>query len=239
MNALREHTYMSLFVDLKLGSDYRRLPSQSYNDCDVVIHLANYKYDDNPWKLVEDCCGMDRLLKNLDPKVKFIYASSSAVYDEEHMMNPPTKYGLSKLIQENKLLGWGNPTILRLFNVYGEGSDSGVIYEFQKKILNDEWIDLNDGGIPTRDFIHVSDVVDVIIREIETPNFSNIIEVGTGVKTSIYTLANMMYEITGKDKMRRFTSNSSGVHESVSHGPNFGKLPLRENLKKLLIKTEI
>ncbi|HQT45363.1 MAG TPA: NAD-dependent epimerase/dehydratase family protein, partial [Candidatus Micrarchaeota archaeon] len=112
---------------------------------------------------------------------KLVYASSAAIYgipqyspvDEAHPKNPLAPYGNTKLIGDsfcemyNKV--YGIKTVrLRFFNVFGVGQDpkssySGVITKFAARINDNKNPVIFGDGSQTRDFVHVSDVVEAIV----------------------------------------------------------------------------
>lgn len=110
---------------------------------------------------------------------KFIYISSAAVYgnpiklpiNEDHPTNPLSPYGLTKLKGEFyvKELFEGNSIILRLFNVYGQGQNieyAGVIIRFIERVKKGLPPIIFGDGEQCRDFIHVNDVIEAILKSI-------------------------------------------------------------------------
>ncbi len=139
--------------------------------------------------------------------VPIVYASSSAIYgnlplgsDESSKINILSPYAQDKLALESYAkLAWNLysvPSIgLRFFNVYGPRQDpknpySGVISIFIENILKNREV-IVYGGHQTRDFIYVQDVVDVLYRSmqhLENSPTCNILNVGTGISTTINNL---------------------------------------------------
>lgn len=132
----------------------------------------------------------------------FVYISSGgAIYDENSIR--PTKetddidlkspYGVSKLAAEFYVkvlsrvhgLSWSS---LALSNCYGAVSQckKGVIFNFWSKIKSMEPATIN-GPLTTRDFIHVSDVIDAILKAIESPTFCRV-NISTAIETSLIDL---------------------------------------------------
>ncbi|MCY1236912.1 UDP-N-acetylglucosamine 4-epimerase [compost metagenome] len=93
-------------------------------------------------------------------------------------------------------------TGLRFFNVFGPGQDpqspySGVITKFAQRLGNNEDIVIYGDGKQTRDFVYVADVVEALIRSAERiPDGARILNVCSGVETSINELAQIMIEET-------------------------------------------
>ena len=142
---------------------------------------------------------------------RFIYVSSAAVYgnprylpiNEDHPTEPLSPYGVSKLAGEyfSKTLfrGDGRVLILRLFNVYGPGQNpeyAGVIARFMERLAAGEPPIIYGDGEHTRDFIHVSDVVEAIEKALKADVREDaILNIGTGKPTTINELAYRMVKV--------------------------------------------
>lgn len=122
---------------------------------------------------------------------------------ENCLIRPKSIYSISKLTQEQLIRVMGMAlkipyTILRLFNVYGEGQAlnnpyTGILSVFASRILNNKSLTVYEDGLMSRDFIHVDDVANAIILSIENSKASNrTYNVGSGRKTTILHLAKMM-----------------------------------------------
>ena len=107
----------------------------------------------------------------------FIFSSSSAVYGdrndlccEDDQPNPKSPYAKSKLegerlCQEHAEKHATQTACLRYFNVYGSrqnpnGTYAGVVAKFKRNLENKEPIVIYGNGKQTRDFVHVSKVVE-------------------------------------------------------------------------------
>jgi len=124
-----------------------------------------------------------------------------------------------KYFSENNNL---NSIILRLFNVYGEGQTdayAGVITKFCKNVKNNKPLTIFGDGTFTRDFVHISDIVQAII------NASNKIEgkkgrvynISSEVRTSILELAQLILLISGKDlKINHLPPKTGDIPHSLS-----------------------
>ena len=102
----------------------------------------------------------------------------------------------------SKLFGL-NSISLRLFNVYGNGqsSEAGVVRKFLKNISKDVPLEIFGDGMQTRDFVHISDVIEAFycaIRNIEAKR-GNVYNIGSGSATSINELAALLLSVKGKD----------------------------------------
>jgi len=196
---------------------------KSISSHDFVIHLAAQTSVSesiaNP-KTTADIIvdGTVNVLKScVKTKVKnLIFSSSAAVYgnsldtliSEDSQLSPLSSYGASKLVAEYNLQTFSkffglNCVSLRLFNVYGNGqsTDAGVIKKFLKNISEETPLEIFGDGIQTRDFVHISDVIEAFycsIRNIEAKR-GEVYNIGSGKATSINELASLLISSKGKD----------------------------------------
>jgi UDP-glucose 4-epimerase len=144
---------------------------------------------------------------------KIINASSACVYgqarylpeDEAHPKRPQWPYGVSKLSAEKYCTMYyefyGLPIVnLRYGIVYGPREWYGrVLTIFIKRILENKPPVIFGEGQQTRDFIHVSDVARAHNLCIESEKaIGETYNVGTGVKTTIKELAELVIKVLGK-----------------------------------------
>ena len=144
---------------------------------------------------------------------RVVCASSSSVYGnqtilpiaEANPLQPITPYGVSKLASE-KYCGafyqtFGlEPICFRYFNAYGSRQSanpySGVISIFVNKLRRGLPPQIFGDGEQTRDFIHVSDVVEANLMGLQTARgIGKAFNVGTGQPTSINTLASILADL--------------------------------------------
>lgn len=148
---------------------------------------------------------------------KIIYASSAAVYghpeylgiDENHSIKPVSFYGVSKYLSEEyirfyeKIYGL-KYTILRYANVYGGKQNSkgenGVISIFIESMLKGRESVIYGNGKQLRDFIYVEDVAEANICALEKGD-NEILNIGTGVGTSINALFKALNDIVGGSRI--------------------------------------
>ena len=200
--------------------DYSKLESSMKNH-NLVIHLAaKISVPDsvkNPKSTFDtNVQGTQNVLNAcLQNKItKIIAASTAAVYqnvlskmtlDETSPVIPSSPYGTSKLEMEKKINDFTSTnkisaTILRLFNVYGNGQSaeySGVITQFKEKMNNNLPLIIYGDGSAVRDFVHIDDVTDAIILATESSKDSTY-NIASGTSTSISDLAKIMISLSGK-----------------------------------------
>ena len=153
---------------------------------DQVIHLAaqaGVRYSiENPHAYADsNLVGHLNILEGCrHNKVKhLVYASSSSVYGlnaktpfatSDSVDHPVSLYAATK--KSNELMAhsyshlYDIPTTgLRFFTVYGSwGRPDMAPFIFTKKILDGDTIDINNNGDMWRDFTHVDDIVEGVVR---------------------------------------------------------------------------
>ena len=93
--------------------------------------------------------------------------------------------------------------ILRLQNVYGEGQSlknpyTGILSIFSTRIRRNLDLPIFEDGLESRDFVHVLDVVQAMFLALTTARSANtVINVGSGVPTSVLKVASLLSEALG------------------------------------------
>lgn len=173
---------------IKLDIADREAVKQLFEDelFDRVIHLAaqaGVRYSiENPLAYADsNLVGHLNILEGCrHTEVKhLVYASSSSVYGlnaktpfstSDSVDHPVSLYAATK--KSNELMAhsyshlYDIPTTgLRFFTVYGSwGRPDMAPFIFTKKILDGETIDINNNGDMWRDFTHVDDIVEGVVR---------------------------------------------------------------------------
>lgn len=192
--------------------------SQSHPKIDAIVHLAAIPSVNQSWQQPQrvndnNCSSMLRVIE-LCKELKIprlVFASSAAVYGEQHVMPisensskvPLSPYGLQKLMCEkyaemfSQQFGY-SCVVLRFFNVYGprpglKSPNAGVIDSFLDAFLDNLPIEIHGDGNQTRDFIHVTDVAESIKKAITVPlnvGAFEVCNIGSGKATSLNQLIN-------------------------------------------------
>ena len=85
----------------------------------------------------------------------------------------------------------------RFFNAYGQRSRTTGAYGamfgvFMAQKLKDKPLTIVGDGNQTRDFIHVNDLVDAVIKVAEHPVKNEIFNIASGIETSVNTIADII-----------------------------------------------
>jgi len=122
---------------------------------------------------------------------------------EDRIPAPLAPYGASKWAGEAYLITWaassGLPhAVCRLGNVYGPRQsphgEAGVVAIFSYHLWRDEAPTLFGHGKPTRDYVHVHDVVRALMAADGTAGVFNI---ATGVETDVRAIYDLLVEASG------------------------------------------
>lgn len=144
----------------------------------------------------------------------FVFASSSSVYgntsrapfqESEAADMPCSPYAMSKRASEMLAYTYHHLynipcTGLRFFTVYGPcGRTDMAPFMFMHKMYHDQPIQVfGDSNIRMRDFTYVDDIVDGIIKAIETPHDFEIFNLGRGNPVTLQEFIETLERVTQK-----------------------------------------
>jgi len=153
---------------------------------------------------------------------RLVFASSASVYGdpkklpmhEDDELDPLTPYCISKRTGED-LLGFYQRTkglswvALRFFNVYGPGQKTtayytSVINHFVNRLRNGQAPVIDGKGEQSMDFIHVTDIARGVVAALRSEQDNKPVNIGTGIDTSVATLAKILIEAVGVDVEPQF-----------------------------------
>ncbi len=128
---------------------------------------------------------------------------SSIATPEDARPSPASIYAATKLAQEDLIriagTSLGIPfVILRLQNVYGEGQSlknpyTGILSIFSNRIRQGKPIHLFEDGQESRDFVHVSDVVEAVtLSVLRNGGDGRVLNVGFGKPTTVAQLSELL-----------------------------------------------
>ncbi len=147
--------------------------------------------------------------------IRFVYAGSSSfhhgLYESPYAWSKFSGEDLCKLYSSV----YGIDTaICRFYNVYGQyqlekGTYATVMGIFENQFRNKEPLTIVGTGEQRRDFTHVDDIVDGLIKCSKQPFRGEIFELGSGVNYSINEITDMF----GKDYPKKYISMRSGEYD--------------------------
>jgi len=153
-------------------------------------------------------------------------------FSEGDETRPETAYGVSKLSAEKYVsfyrLLHGVPAIsLRLGNAYGPRQDphgeAGVVAIFCGRLLAGEPPLVFGDGEQTRDYIYVGDIVGGILAAeaalIADRAAADVYNIGTGIETSVLTIASELAAIAASDLEPEFRPHRQGEIQRVAISP--------------------
>lgn len=156
----------------------------------------------------------ERAAANSVPNFVFI-SSGGTVYGQTRLIPTPedagiapiNAYGMVKAQTEQALLEVGRRTgmrviVLRVANPYGPGQQGtrrlGFIAAVVEAARRGEPVNIWGDGSATRDFVHIDDVSEAIVRAATHRGESAILNVGTGRETSLHEICDLVAELSGR-----------------------------------------
>lgn len=148
-----------------------------------------------------------------------VYGADAKLPAKENMpLTADNPYGIGKLTGEHYVRFFYNKhnlkyVILRYSNVYGPRQiphgEAGVVSIFINKILKNERLIIFGGGKCIRDYVFVEDVAKANLMAL-TKATNEAINIGTGIKTDVNKLYNIICKITGFNKKPIFKPYREG-----------------------------
>ena len=212
LNNLKHKNFKFIKCDI---SDKEEL-NKIFNEykIDKVINLAaqagvRYSIENPDAYINSNIIGFYNILENVRKhKINhLIYASSSSVYGNNELPfkedsktdNPISLYAATKKINEIMAQTYSNLynincTGLRFFTVYGPfGRPDMAYFNFTKKIINKEKIELYNNGQSLRDFTYIDDIVEGIIKVLDKP-LTRIYNIGNSNPIKMLDFINILKE---------------------------------------------
>ena len=173
------------------------------NEYDIIFHMAALARIQpsikNPHKtiynnFVSTLNVLETARKN---NIRFVYAGSSSfhhgLYESPYAWSKHSGEQLCKLYSNIYDL---STVVCRFYNVYGpyqveEGTWATVIGKFENQVRNNKPLTIVGDGEQRRDFTHIDDIVDGLIKCSEQPFKGEIFELGRGKNYSINEIADM------------------------------------------------
>jgi len=151
-------------------------------------------------------------------KARILQASTSEVYGDPHVHPQPESYwgnvnpiGIrscydeGKRVAETLMMDYHRQNsvdikIIRIFNTYGPRmaeNDGRVVSNFIVQALKGEDITVYGEGKQTRSFCYVSDLVEGMVKMMNSENFTGPVNLGNTVETPIIEFAQRIINLTG------------------------------------------
>jgi len=202
-------------LDLRHGSTQLDLIAGE-KEIDCIIHLANPRVYTSNIAIGDTLTMLRNVLDVCTTRdIKLIYLSSWEVYsgyrashlraDEVLPLLPKgpyaeTKYLCEMMIEHSRRMQGLRCTMLRSSPVYGPGSDKPkFIYNFIDKIKQSRPIVTHryNNALPALDLLYIDDLVEAVVKA-TGKDFCGNLNIGTGVITSTYDIAEKLSGFLGK-----------------------------------------
>ena len=229
---LEEHERFRLIIDTVLNE---KLMEELIRETDRVYHMASAVgvrlIMERPVQTIETIFrGTDVVLgfcsryrkRVLIPSTSEVYGKGASVpfrEDDDLLTGATDKhrwaYACAKTLDEFLALAHWKETrlpavVVRLFNTVGPrqtGQYGMVVPRLVHAAMKNESIEVHGDGSQSRCFGHVLDVVDGLVKVLETPEcFGQVINLGNSEEVSIKQLAEKAIELTGSGSDIRYVS---------------------------------
>ena len=224
-----------------------------YLEVDQIYNLAcpaspvHYQY--NPIKTAKTSVlgAMNMLGLAKRVKARILQASTSEVYGNPEVHPQPEEYwgkvnpiGIRSCYDEGKRLAETlffdyhrqngvDIRVVRIFNTYGPRmnlSDGRVVSNFIVQALKGEDITVYGDGMQTRSFCYVDDLLDGMVRMMETEDFTGPVNIGNPGEFTMLELAEKIVALTG--------SSSKIVHKPLPSDDPLQRRPVIDLAKEKL-----
>jgi UDP-glucose 4-epimerase len=255
---LEGHERFRLIIDTVLNN---ALMEELIRESDRVFHMASAVgvklIMDHPVRTIETIFrGTDVVLGHCSRfRKRVLIPSTSEVYgkgisvpfkeDDDLLTGATDKhrwaYACAKTLDEFLALAHWKETrlpvvVVRLFNTVGPrqtGQYGMVVPRFIRAALRNEPIEVHGDGTQSRCFGHVSDVVEGLVRLLETPEcFGQVINIGNDEEVSILQLADKAISQTASASEIRFVSYAEAYGEGFEDMRR--RVPSLEKAKNLI-----
>jgi UDP-glucuronate 4-epimerase len=176
-----------------------------------------------------------------------VFASSSSVYggskevpfrETDPVMTPVSPYAATKRMNELQAHVYHHiygvrTTMLRFFTVYGPRQRPDMaIHKFTKMILAGEPIPMFGDGSTYRDYTYIDDIIDGVVRCVDTPFDYEIFNLGESHTTSLRELITLIERHTGREAIideqpmqagdvEKTYANVDHAREKLGYAPRF------------------
>jgi len=193
-----------------------------------VVNLGGYVDHSNRKKTFEShyigCKNLTEIFLK-KPPIAFVQMGSSAEYGnvkspqkENAKCNPKSVYGQAKLLSSIYLIDLFKKqkfpsTILRLYNTYGSRQDlNRFIPIIISGCIKNKKFPCSKGN-QLRDFLHIDDVVDAILKSLTNKNAKGqIINIGSGKPRKIKSVIEKVKKIS-KGKLEKFKQENTVINQ--------------------------
>jgi len=224
---------------------------------DIIFHIGGQSsgeisYEDPEYDLNTNTLSTLKLLQYCQKTgcKKFVYASTMSVYGEKEGQeefselddtNPKSFYAVGKLASEKYMDIFSKQfgidfVSLRYFNVYGVGQNlenlkQGMVSIYLKQFFDDSFLEVIVKGSLERfrDLVYIDDVADITIESAFNKKYNNqIINVGTGVKTTVGDILKLIKEYSNSKKEIKIEGSTPGDQFGI-YADNSKLLSLYQN----------
>lgn len=210
------------------------LDNLKVDSIDALVHLAaDMRHEPYTVPVVaNNCVGTQRLLELCEAKKVPVYVQLSSLpvighvptqhpITEDHPINPPTVYHVTKYMQElladfaSRMFGLRTVSF-RITAPVGEGVNPKTIFPvFVRKAVNGETITLFGKGNREQTYVHVYDIAQAIYKAILSQSAQGVYILSSHNRLSNLELAKKCVELTGSSSEIVFTGDPDPLDDVV------------------------
>lgn len=225
----KNHTLTNAIVS-DLSLDISEEIEEYTSEISKIIHLAaavphSVYYSDN-----EETANKTRLIdENVHHLQKItsadliyfsgcsLYNNTSAFKREEDELNPKSPYLKAKADGESLFMGTDHSTILRISAPIGPGIKKNlVVSRFIKSALENKTLPIWGSGEREQNFVDSREISELVLKVLKNPIFE-IFNVANEQPITMYELANLIIEVTGKGEIEILDKNDPNENQKARY----------------------
>ncbi|QSO47525.1 NAD-dependent epimerase/dehydratase family protein [Alicyclobacillus mengziensis] len=204
----------------KDGDISERDALSGYDNVEHVFHLAAKTFVPESWSNPHDyfrinILGMVTVLEfcrrigaSLTLLSTYVYGEPQYLpVNEEHPLVAASPYHQSKIMAEELAEFYSKQfnvktTVLRIFNVYGQGQSSHfLIPKIYAQVVDDTVREVSVMDLePRRDYVYIDDVTSAMLATLNPNELYRVYNVGSGAAASVRDVIETIFEVTGIQK---------------------------------------
>lgn len=200
---IASNNFVEYYKDVKINHVFH-LASQTYVPDSWINPLKFYKTSVLGTGQILELCRHEKI--PLTFVSAYLYGQTEVLpIKESSKVNPNNPYAHSKYLAEDMCKFYSEyydvkVTIARPFNIYGKKQkEMFLIPHIINQALTEDTIKVKD-LLPKRDYIYITDLVNGLIKTLETKNKFSVYNFGSGIELSVAEIIKIIQDVIGTNK---------------------------------------